>query len=134
MHWLIVEEGSDRPAKPEIVAKDVLFSMRVITLDNETDSNILAQVKKKLEYMTDDEIVGWAVSSREHLDDKLFCISLIYMISKLYRFTMSSGKSALGAILIGQILSLASLMLSCGYALCSALPFSLATYALLAAF
>lgn len=48
MHWLIVEEVSDRPAKPEIVAKDVLFSMRVITLDNETDSNILAQVKKKL--------------------------------------------------------------------------------------
>lgn len=69
MHWLIVEEGFDRPAKPEIVAKDVLFSMRVITLDNETDSNILAQVKKKLEYMTDDEIVEWIVEHLEAITD-----------------------------------------------------------------
>lgn len=57
MSWVVVEKGPDRHVKPEIVAKDILFSIRVITLDNETDSNILAQVKKKLEYMTDDEVM-----------------------------------------------------------------------------
>ena len=69
MRWLIVEEGSDRPVKPEIVAKDILFSIRVITLDNETDSNILSLVKKKLEYMTDDEIVEWIVEHLEAITD-----------------------------------------------------------------
>ena len=69
MSWVVVEEGSDRPAKPEIVAKDILFSIRVITLDNETDSNILSLVKKKLEYMADDEIVECIVEHLEAITD-----------------------------------------------------------------
>lgn len=41
----------------------------MITLDNETDSNILSLVKKKLEYMTDDEIVEWIVEHLEAITD-----------------------------------------------------------------
>lgn len=69
MSWLIVEEGSDRPAKPEIVAKDVLFAMRVITLDNETDSNILAQVEKTMEEMSRGQLIEWILEHLEVIKD-----------------------------------------------------------------
>lgn len=69
MSWLIVEEGSDRPAKPEIVAKDVLFAMRVITLDNETDSNILAQVEKMMEEMSRGQLIEWILEHLEAIKD-----------------------------------------------------------------
>ena len=61
MRWLIVAEGSELPVKAELVAKDVLFSLRVIALDNETDSNILSAAKKKLEDM-------WEIEELIHFD------------------------------------------------------------------
>lgn len=59
MRWLIVEEGSALPVKAKIVAKDVHFdlSLRVTVLDNETDSYILSMAKKKLEDMSEWEIL-----------------------------------------------------------------------------